>query len=355
MFSSGKPEHGNKGEFGVSAIACNCVSIGALGKLLIETSGDGSSARTFTSSSKRIEFVYETLATERNIKHNSAITGFLGNRLYGARQGSYLTQGIISLQMSPLQLNTILPLVLGGTPGSAGSGLGEDLDSDGADVNFPLSNNIPTFDALVYREAGIFQYRNLRAAQCVIRGRAVRGSDSNEFIEMILVCIGAQEIITKSGDSSPWPGTEPALPTTANALPYQYHELDLLLDGTQYNVENFTLTINNNLMVKWFDNLYPGCIRSTGRDVTLDVELPFTCAGLAEVLAMHDADAQAEIRFSTPTGDVAYHTSFEMPYSLANFMTPTIEGRQDIPHKVRFTAFDSSGNDSLIVTNDSAA
>lgn len=339
----------------MGTIACNCVSIGALGKLLIETAGDGSSARTFNANSKRIEFIYETLGTERNIKHNNAITGFLGERLYGARQGSYLTQGVISMQMSPLQLNTILPLILGGTAGSAGSGTGVDVDSDGADVDFPLSNNIPTFDVLVYREAGIFQYRNLRAAQVVVRGRAVQGGDQNEFIELIMVCIGQQEIITKSGGDSPWPGTEPALPTTANALPYQFHELDLYLDDTKFNVESFTLTINNNLMVKWFDELFPQCIRSTGRTVSLDIELPFTCAGLSRIEAMHTTDAPSELRFATPAGAVAYHTSFELPYSLADFITPTIQGRQDIPHRVRIRGFDTNGNDSLVVTNDSAA
>jgi hypothetical protein len=336
----------------VGTIACNCVSIGALGKLLIETSGNGDTPRTFNSNSKRIEFIYETLGTERNIKHNNAITGFLGERLYGARQGSYVVQGVISLQMSPLQIGTILPLILGGTPGAAGSGLGVDVDSDGADINYPLANNTPTFDALVYREAGIFHYRNLRVAQAVIRGKAVSGGDQNEFIEMMLVCIGQDEIIIKQGQASPWPVSEPALPTTANALPYQFHELDLFLDSSKYNVESFTLTIDNNLMVKWFDEQFPGCIRSTGRTVSLELELPFTCAGLAEIEAMHNTDAPSELRFATPSSGVQFHTSIELPYSQADFITPTIQGRQDIPHRVRLKGFDNLGNDSLIVTND---
>jgi hypothetical protein len=338
-----------------STIACNCASIGALSKLLLETAGDGSVPRTFAETSKRLEFVYETLGTQRNLISNQAITGALGNRIYGVRKGSYLTQGMVAYQCSPATLHILLPLILGGAVGAEGSGLGEDVDSDGDDRNYPLANVIPSFDHLVYREAGIFQYTNLRVAQTIIRGKTANGSqDGNEFVELILVLVGEQELITETGDSSPWPATEPDLSTGASSIPYQFSETNPYLNDTLYDYDGFKLTIDNMLMVKFFQHLYPTCIRSTGRRVTLELDMPFNCGTLEEALALYNADGTAEIRMATPSDSVAYHTSFELPFARNAFKTPTTQGRDDIPLKLLIQGFDDEGNDNLQVTNDSA-
>lgn len=306
------------------AIECNCIAIGALSQLLLETSGDGTTPRVFGGGSKRLEFVYETLGTQRNLISNQAITGFLGNRITGVRQASYLTQGVIALQCSVDVINTILPLVLGGT--------------------FDLENIIPSFDALVYREAGVFQYTNLRAAQLIIRGRTGNGSaGANEFVELILVCFGEQELINQVG----FPTPAPALAAGTSSIPYQFSETDPFLNGTQVDYEGFKLTIDNRLLVKFFQNLYPTCIRSSGRDVMLELDTPFNCDTLAESIALYDAPGTAEVRMESGT----HNSSFLLPFARNAFKTPTTQGRDGIPLEIKLQGFDSLGNDNLVVTN----
>lgn len=313
----------------MGTIACNCIAIGSLSKLLLETTGDGATPRVFGAGSKRLEFVYETLGTQRNLITNQAITGYLGNRITGVRKASYLTQGVIALQCSPDTLTTILPLVLGGTA---------------APPSFPLANTIPSFDVLIYRESGIFQYTNLRAAQMIVRGKTSNGSsEANEFIEVLLVCFGEQELITGVA----WPGSEPALPTGTSSVPYQFSETDPYLNGVRFDYDGFKLTVDNKLLVKFFQHLYPTCIRPTGRDVMLEIDLPFNCATLAESLAAYDAARTAEILMEMGT----HTTSFELPFARNVFKTPTTQGRDGIPLELKIQGFDSVGNDNLIAEN----
>jgi len=192
-------------------------------------------------------------------------------------------------------------------------------------------------------------------AQAIVRGKTSNGnSEGNEFVELLLVCVGEREIITETGDSSPWPGTEPVLPTGANTIPYQFSETDPYLNGTLYDYEDFKLTIDNMLMVKFFQHLYPTCIRSTGRNVNLEMKLPFTCETLGEALALYEDVGTAEIRMATPSDGVTFHTSFELPFARNAFHTPTTQGRDDIPIQMLIQGFDDEGNDNLVVTNDLA-
>lgn len=339
----------------MGVIQCNCSAIGALGKLLTETTGSGATPRTFTNTSDRIEFIYEKLGTTRIIQHTNAITGSVSRLKTGVREHSYLTQGVIAVQPSPAALELWLPRILGGTKGAAGSGNGTDIDSDGADRDFPLANILPTWDALVYRENGIFQYTNLQVAQAILRGRTSNGGEANEFMELILVVVGEQEIITEDGDASPWPGTEPALATGASSLPYAFWESEFYLNSTEVPYEEIALLIDNQLSVKFYNELYPTCIRSMGRVIKVDAKLPFTCTTLDEALSLNTTTGTAELLMKTPLGTPVFHSNFELPYVRSTFKTPVIEGKTDIPLELSLEAFANTGLDEMVVTNDAAA
>ena len=334
----------------MGTITCNCSAIGALGKLLVEKTG--SAPRTFNASSDRIEFIYEKLGTSRVLQYSGAITGSLSRLKTGVKKHSYITQGVIALQPSPAQLGYWLPLITGGTTGAGGSGTRTDYDADGNDVNITLSNILPGWDSMVYRENGIFQYTDLQVAQAILRGRTSNGGEANEFMELILVVIGQQEIITQTGDPSPWPSPEPVLPVTADYLPYAFWEGDFFINGTQLQYEEFTLMIDNKLSVKFFDEIYPTCIRSTGRDIKMDVKLPFTCDGLEQSLALNEAEGTAELVLKTPDTTPTFHTSFYLPYARSTFKTPVIEGKSDIPLEISVEAYAATGNDELVITHD---
>ncbi len=322
----------------MGSIVCNCTSIGAFGKLLLEKTG--TAPRTFTSASSRLEILYETLATKRNLQHTEAITGTTSRLISGVRAKSYLTQGVIALQASPANLALVLPLILGGTPSGN---------------SFPLGSVLPTFDVLVYRESGIFQYSNLRVAQAVLRGKTSNGGESSDFMELLLVCVGEQEIITETGGVSPWPASEPSLPTTARYVPYAFYESTFELNNTEIAIEDIKLTIDNQLAIKFYNERYPTCIRSTGRKIMMEASSPFTCEALQESLDLNTVTGTAEISFATPTTSPVFQTSFAIPYARTEFETPTIRNKADLPIKISVEGYATSGNDEMITTNDSTA
>lgn len=332
------------------AIVCNCSSIGQNGRLLIETTGTG--PRTFTGTSTRVEFLYETLGTKRNLQHTDSITGTTSRLITGVRPKSYLTQGVIALQASPSNLHLMLPFILGGTAGAVGSGLGIDVDADGNDRNYPLESILPTFDAMVYRESGIFQYTDLQVAQAILRGKTANGGEANDFMELLLVVIGQQEIITRFGDPSPWPAVEPALPITVDYLPYAFWESDFYLNNVKMPFEEFKLTVDNMLSIKFYDELFPTCIRSTGRKISMEGDLPFTCAALEETLDLYNAQGTAEFRMATPPTTPTFHSSFRLPFARAEWQTPTIRNKADLPFKVMVEGYASAGLDEMVTTND---
>lgn len=334
----------------MGTIACECSAIGALSKMLIEDSG--AAPRTFVTGSERLEFIFEQLGTVRAIQYSGAITGSLTRYIRGARKKSYLVQGAISVQPSAGLLNLWLPRIFGGPMGIAGSGSGWDPDADSFDQDCPLTNTIPSWDALVYRENGIFQYTNCKVAQAYLRGRSSNGGNSIEFLELVMVIVGEQEIITQSGDASPWPATEPILAVTPQFDPYAVWETDILLNGVNIPFNNFTLAVNNNLSVSFYNELYPQCIRSTGRDIKLDIGAPLQCPALAEAIDMNDTDGTASVRMANLASSSDYHSEIHLPYAMNHFKTPVTRGRGEIELPISVEAFGFLGLDEAVITND---
>lgn len=336
-----------------SVIECNCSSVGALGKVLLESSGDGSVPRTFTGSSKRVEFLYEKLGSVRDLQHTDAITGTTSKLITGVREKSYLVNGVLALQASPANLALFLPFMAGGAAGAEGTGTGLDVDADGKDRNYPLASVLPSFDLLIYKNASIHQFTNLVVAQWMLRGKTSNGGEGSDFIELILVLIGQQEIITQFGEASPWPASEPALPVTIAYTPYTFPEVKFFLNTVRLAHESLTIQVNNKIAVKFYDEIYPTCLRSTGRDVTINVKGPHTCSAFAKALAMNTTTGTAEVRMTTPK-IVLFHTSFEIPFARTVFKTPHIENKDDIPLDISVQAYAGVGNDEITITNDSA-
>lgn len=330
-------------------VTCECSAIGSLAKLLTEETGTG--PRTFTAASDRIEFLYEKLGTKRILQYTGAITGSISRFRTGVREHSYLTQGVIAVQPSPANLALWMPRILGGTLGAAGSGALTDIDADGNDQEITLGNILPEFDVLVYREAHIAQYTNCQVAQAFLRGRTSNGGTGLEFMELVMVIIGQEEIITQFGDPSPWPVAEPPLQTGVEYLPFTFWEGDLTMNGIAIPHEEMTLGINNRLSIRFYNERYPSCIRSTGRDVTMKIKAPAVCDPIREALAMNAAEGVAEYTLGTPD-PVTMHAQFQMPFARSTFETPTTNSREELSLDIMLEGYSSVGNDELVVQVD---
>lgn len=316
----------------MGTIACSCSALGALGKLITEETG--SNPRTFNQNSLRHEFIYENVGSERKLEYTGAITGSLSRFKTGVREKSYLVQGTIAVQPSPTQLDIWLPRVFGAAPtGTADARI------------IKLDDSPPTWDMLVYRENGIFAYRDCMVAQCIIRGKTSNGGDSTEFMEMLINIVAEEEDI----NGTPWPVTEPTLGNTVDYLPYTFWETTLTLDTQDIEYEQFTLMIDNNLDIRFYNSQTPQCIRSTGRDITMEVQAPFTCNNLTKSTLLNTADKVGI--FKMESGLMS--TTFNFPALRNTFTTPTTPGKQTIPLKFGLEAFATDENDEVDVINDS--
>lgn len=312
----------------MGTVACSCSALGALGKLLTEDTG--TAPRTFDNTSLRHEFIYETLGTERKLQKTNSVTGNLADLASSVRSRSYLTQGAIAIQPSPAQLTTWLPRIFGGPV-------------DGTDIG--LSNNLPEFDVLVYRENGIFQYTDAQVAQAVLRGRTSNGGDSLEFMDLIVNVVGKAELI----DQVTWPDPEPSLPTTVAYLPYVFTETSFDLGVRNVDYEAITIIVNNKLDIRFYNNSTPSCIRATGRDINIGIQTPFTCDNLDDAESYNTTAGTAT--FTMASGNMS--TIFAFPAVRNTFMTPTIPGKQTVPFKFGLEAYSPNTDGiNVVITHD---
>jgi hypothetical protein len=309
------------------AIACSCSALGTLGIMLSESTG--TAPRTFADTSIRHEIIYENVGTNRKLEHTNAITGSLSRLSSGVREKSYLTQGTIAVQPSPRQLTTWLPRIFGGTLSG---------------TNIPLTDTLPTFDLLIYRENGLFQYTDCVVAQALLRGKTSNGGDSTEFMELLINVIGNAELI----DTATWPDPEPALVTTLDALPYVFPDTDFEINGTAIQYESISMMVDNNLDVRNYNERFPQCVRSTGRDVEIELQAPFTCTNLDSAIALNTAADDGEFILAYGTTS----TSFAFPALRNTFITPTIAGKRMIPLKFGLEAYATSSTKEVVVTHD---
>lgn len=313
----------------MSTIACNCTSIGSLSKML--TTETGTAPRTFNATSNRHEFIFEKVGSKRAVSYTGGITGSLSRLASGVSRNSYIVQGTIALQASPSQLSIWLPRIFGGP--LAGTSVG-------------LSNTIPTFDILLYREAGIFQITDAVVAQALIRGRTTNGAGgaAAEFIELIINVIGKQELLS----GLTWPSPEPALSTAVADLSYSFWESDFTLDSVDIPMDSFSFLVDNNMRVRFYNERYPTCIRSAGRDVKLDIESPFTCTTLAKSIAANEGSLVGQLKFTTT--DMS--TTFDFAAMRNTYTTPTVPGKSEIPLEFSLEAFKTASTNEVVITHD---
>lgn len=299
-----------------------------MGKLLTESSG--SAPRTFSSSSLFHEIIYESVGTKRPIGSTNSISGNAANMKSSVRAGAYVTQGVIAVQASPKELTRWLPRIFGGT-------------ISGTTVS--LSNTLPTFDVLVYRENGIYQYTDAVVAQAVLRGKTTGGGEQIDFMDFIIQIVGKQELI----NTATWPATDPTIAVTADNLPYTFYETTLTLNTLPVEYEEIAMVVNNNLDVKHYNKQYPSCIRMTNRQIELSIKAASTCDNLSTALSQNTATGSGV--FSLTTTNMSTVFTFD---SLRNaFETSTINGKVIFPQKLSIEAFSAAADGvNVAITHD---
>lgn len=308
-------------------MSSTCAAVGGFSQFAVQ---GGSTPRTFGSGSEKYQILYENIGSERVLQGRSGITGTRSRWAGKVREHSYLVKGTIAMQCSPNDLTAWLPRIFGG-PYAAGT-----------PGTVALADVLPDFDILVDRENGVFRYKNCQVAQAIIRGASSQGGEQEDLIELIMMVIGTEELTGQT-----WPSPGPSLSTLPVNLPYGFWEGDLTVDSVVLPYDQFSLAVNNHLMVRFRNSLTPSCIRPTDRSVNLSVEMPFTSASHAEALGANTSPVTGSLVFThTATTSV---TEFQFPALRNIYTTPAIQGRGEIPLRMALEAFRTATDTEVVI------
>lgn len=306
-------------------MASDCAALGSFARMLVQ---GGSTPRTFSGSSERYAFIYETLGSRRSLQGRRRIVGTRDLYNRSLRPHSYVISGRIGLQPGPADLTNWLPRIFGGT--FSGSTL-------------TPADDIPSFDILVDRENDIWLYTNCRVASAIFTGAQHIGSEEEELVELALTIVAETET---NGQS--WPGSPPAVPNAATNVAYGHWEATVTLDSTARLQDSFVLSVDNDLYMAARGSLTPNCIRAGDRSIRLVTKNPFTSTTQALSLSMWAADLTGSLAFSSNN----MSTTFTFPALRNAYSTPNATSKNEIPLDLRLEAARTSSDPVVTITHD---
>lgn len=237
------------------------------------------SPATFDSNSQRFEVVSSSVKKQGEILDSMGVLGTRSKRNDRVRPGVIRVGGTLVFDVSPRMLDFFLPYVLGAA---------ESTDT------FAVADSLAGFDMLhdpFGAGTSAFKFAELYVNRMTLSG-------SQGIVRMSLDVIGK----TFTGGQT---YTSAALGSTATAdAPYVFYDSasGVTINATTQEIEDFELTIDNALDVRFRNAQTAQSIRATDRSVALAVNIPLTTT----TLSTHFGDkASADATVVITNGTVA--------------------------------------------------
>lgn len=307
-------------------MSLQCGSQGALTEIaVVEAGGE------FGEESERYDFVAEDLHLNESIVGMQGLTGKLDLFADHRRRSVGYVSGGIMMNVSALELERWLPRILRGSKVS--------------DTHFP-GDEKRAVDILVKRDKATFLYTGLEVDKAFFRAAAT--SQEPSLMEMMLTFVGVDEA------EGEWPAEPPAR-LRDNLLYWLQADSTLTLNETAYPFESFNLVFDNMLQPLMRNSLRPVCIRSEGRRVAFQPQLPLS-ADAIEDLYHTPLDAAGELVFesSKNLGDSDSETKFEFGRLFGRKVSPSTRGRTETFLRLDLGSYpgaDEDDNPSLKISN----
>lgn len=315
-----------------------CGSIGALLKMaVVESSGDPENPTVFDDTAERYEPLAENIQAIRPLVGTNGLTGSLDRFARGLREGVNYVAGSFLLELGPWELSKWLPRILR-----------NEVEVDN-ETYLPGDDGLP-FDFLLQRDQGTERYNECQVAEVVMRATGSLSDPEQQIVQALITIIG------KVADpEAEWPDPEPTIADLSEPfwlIGDSYFYIGPEENETELPVDTFNLMINNNLMPFARNSLSLQCIRSMGRDVRLQFPTPLTVGSYA-MLYQTRYDGRARVRFTAEKnlGPETYYTDFEFPRVVQQRQTPATRGRNEIPLAIDLTAFRTTADPVVTVTN----
>lgn len=309
-----------------------CAAVGSLAVMLVmPRTNTTDSDPTFNASSEIYPFLYEDVKAVRKRVSSNLITGSGSQYSSRSTKASYVPQGPIGLQLGPAELDKWLPRILG---------------ADESSNVFAISESIKLFDMMIYRDNGVFYYRNCVVAAALFQSKSADGGDEEEILNTQLRIIAREEDLTKS-----WPATIPTHFDGEDYAPYTHGQHRFSINGTAYNSMETSILIDNGIQARTRNSLTPNCVFKTRRRIRAMITAPFTTGAWSAAQSLYDAADDVRLRWETGTGVSDEALQFDFPLMLNTQEPPTAKGHGEMPLQFMLEAQASASGNELSVTN----
>jgi len=300
---------------------------GALARLYVEP---GASPHTFDGSSESYEFLAERLVARRSWIRSNGIRGTRSMASERNRIGPTSVGGPILFNPDPAMLDLWLPRILG--------------EAESTDV-FAVAETLPSFGVLLDKVGNTFEYKDCVVSSAVLRGRANGGGGEPEPLQLQLNIVGKSRT---SGTSAP----SVTLSTASNAAPYIFEDGVVSIGGTNREVLDFTLTIDNRVRPRWVNSLSATALCPSDRIVAFTVTVPADSSHVAGGSSLLDPTIKA-VTLTFTNGNMA------LAISLAGVQfdteDPVVRGKTEITYQMSGIAGSVTTTKEIVVTSDSTA
>jgi hypothetical protein len=201
-------------------------------------------ATSGTTASAEFEFLEgSTLGITESFIDVNALRGTRAHGSERVRRGNRRVDGTLVFAPTPLELVTLLPLILGGTQSG---------------TSYPLAESLPSCTWLGVRDSTVYNYTG-----CVVETATFTASEGGPMTVSVTL-VGKDEAAAGSMGSA-------AIDVTTQ--PFTLMDAAVSVGGSAREVSAFELTIQNVLEVKYRNSLTPTQIVATDRIITLSLPI----------------------------------------------------------------------------------
>lgn len=260
---------------------CGDHSQGVFTKVLFEP---GASPHTFDANSEPYEYLSHSIRKHGRIIGGNGIRGTRSRFKNRMREGGHFIYGDITMYVSPGDMVTLLPKMIG------------DNESSGT---FSVAECLPYFGILADLDYDTEEFKDCMVDKWVIRSRAPQFQEEGEpdMLYLTLSIIGS----TVTHGTS-WPSPEPTFGTTLayDPLVFQDCYANVTIEGATREIEEFVIAGNNFLYPKYVNSLTVQSIVPRDRQIAFICRVPWNSTNDDLYDASYDG-AAANIKFVNST------------------------------------------------------
>lgn len=306
-------------------MAASCVQ-GAFAQFAVKT---GTGSQDFSSGALRLPFYHEDFQCIDTVGPPDVIVGSRTVPSERARRGPQLTRGIIDVPVSPLELDTLLPMILGAVE---------------ATNVFAVAETVPTFAALIDKVSRRYQYTDGVVDKATFHAVQSGPGAPPNFIVLRMECLFKDE---DAATNAAYPSL--TLGLTTGYIPYVFEDSVLSLATVAKEPMAWTIGINNFIDQRYVASLTPVTNCPARRRVTLSAKF----AADTDHVALRNV-ATAGVAGAIVVTNGSLSTTFDFACLQAPRKTPIITGHTESDFTVNFVARGLSTTKEIVVTNVSA-